>query len=470
MPSTFADDAKRPTFDDSKFSAMAERIFRERGFNASQLATPEGQALISETFSVLRNAISSSIDYEVPEILTYALENNAFVFSGFKTFHAMREVGLSLTNPDGSIKPFERFLNDVKTINDRYNHNYLRAEYNQAIAASQMAVHWHQFEQDGEDYYLQYRTAGDSHVREEHRILHNTTLPISDPFWDSFLPPNGWNCRCTAVQVRKDKYPMSDPELAMKRGQNCTDGAKRQIFRFNPGKSMRLFPDRHPYLPKGCGDCDKRLNLAYNPGSVTCAVCDEIRRQARIKQNRELYQKLLNDPDYKDVEFNPETGALKATHVGHNTHPNQERTFFNNTMNGDDLENEFMQLAFNSGHSVIFNNESQIGPDGKQLSSLDMIFDGVVMDIKSITKKKFNYGSAIKCKNSQLSKYNRREDIEITADTLCLYFHDADMYSDNCITEGIRWIRSKNFNISGIRHIICALRTSDGLKLITYTT
>ncbi|MBR3831824.1 MAG: hypothetical protein IKJ52_11350 [Muribaculaceae bacterium] len=65
----------------------------------------------------MRNAISSAITQDVPEILTYALENNAFVFSGFKTFHALREVGLSLTNPDGSIKPFERFLNDVQKIN-----------------------------------------------------------------------------------------------------------------------------------------------------------------------------------------------------------------------------------------------------------------------------------------------------------------------------------------------------------------
>lgn len=55
---------------------------------------------------------------------------------------------------------------------------------------------------------------------------------------------------------------MSDPELAMKRGQNCTDGAKRQIFRFNPGKSMRIFPDRHPYykVPNNAKkEIDKRI-------------------------------------------------------------------------------------------------------------------------------------------------------------------------------------------------------------------
>lgn len=448
---------------------MAERIFREKEFNSSQLASPEGQALINETFGVLRNAISSSITQEVPEILTYALENNAFVFSGFKTFHAMREIGLSLTNPDGSIKPFERFLNDVQKINNRYNHNYLRAEYNQAVAASQMAVRWHEFEQDGDDYYLQYRTAADSHVREEHAILHNTTLPIDDPFWEQFTPPNGWNCRCSVVQVRKSKYPMSDPELAMRRGQNCTAGAKRQIFRFNPGKAMRLFPDRHPYMPKGCGDCTRKLNLDYNPSDKKCQVCDEVRRQAKIKQNGELYKQLLNNPNYKDVEFNSETGALKASHNGHIIHKNDDRRYFKERLTGDDLENKFMQLAFDSGHSVIFNDEKLIGKDGNQLSSLDMIFDGVVMDIKSITEKKYHYGSAIKGKNSQLFKYNLRDDIKIKADTLCLFFYEADMYTDICITEGLRWIRNNGYNISEIKYIICALRTTNGIRLIKYT-
>lgn len=346
LPATFADDKKRPAFDDKKFFAMAKRIFQERGFNAFQLATAEGQALIAETFGVLRDAISSSITYEVPEILTYALENNAFVFSGFKTFHAIREVGLSLTDSDGSIKPFERFLNDVRKINDRYNHNYLRAEYNQAVAASQMAARWHQFEQDGDDYYLQYRTAGDANVREEHAILHNTTLPISDPFWAEFLPPNGWNCRCTAVQVRKDKYPMSDPELAMKRGRNCTDGAKRQIFRFNPGKTMRLFPERHPYMPKGCGSCDKRLNLAYNPIDPKCQICDEIRRQAAIAQNRAKYNQLLHDANYQNVVFDEKNGGLKANHKGHNF-----------DKKGGVYERHVQDAGFKSGHAVILENE-----------------------------------------------------------------------------------------------------------------
>lgn len=201
---------------------------------------------------MLGTAIGSALPLEVPETLRYALENNAFIFSGFKTFHTLREVGLALTTDKGGIKPFDDFLKDVKHINERYNHNYLYAEYNHAVSASQMAAKWHDFERDGDRYDLQYRTAGDDRVREEHAALHGTTLPPSDPFWSLFTPPNGWNCRCSAVQVRRNKYPASDPELAMKRGMECTEGVKKAIFRYNPGKSLQVFPPKHPYykVPK----------------------------------------------------------------------------------------------------------------------------------------------------------------------------------------------------------------------------
>jgi SPP1 gp7 family putative phage head morphogenesis protein len=250
---TLADKDKRPfDFDDTLFEAAARLVYESRGFDLSQLEDPAARAVIEETLRVLSTAIDSGLPHEVPATLRHALENNAFIFSGFKTFHAMREVGISMITEKGDIKPFGDFLADVRKINEKYNHNYLYAEYNHALGAAQMAAKWHDFEQDGDRYNLQYRTAGDNKVREEHALLHGTTLPPSDPFWDRFYPPNGWNCRCTVVQVRKNKYPLSDPELANKRGENCTDGIKRQIFRYNAGKTLELFPPKHPYtkVPK----------------------------------------------------------------------------------------------------------------------------------------------------------------------------------------------------------------------------
>ena len=243
-----ADATDKPEFDDTAFFDAAGMVYNAGGFDASQLSRPEARRLIAETLRQLNTAIASGISHEVPETVRYALENNAFIFSGFKAFHTLREVGLSLTDDKGAIKPFETFRKDVETINNRYNHNYLYAEYNHAVGASLMAARWLQIEKHGDRYDLQYRSAQDGKVREEHAILHGTTLPSYEPFWSLYLPPNGWGCRCTAVLVRKGKYPQSDPALSMLRGNNCTENAKQQMFRFNPGKTLELFPPKHPYF------------------------------------------------------------------------------------------------------------------------------------------------------------------------------------------------------------------------------
>ncbi len=236
-----------PEFDDTAFFDAAGMVYNAGSFDASMLNTPEARRLVAETLHQIKRGIDSGLPHEVPEVVRHALENNAFIFSGFKAYHTLREVGLSLVTDKGDIKPFETFRRDVEAVNNRYNHNYLYAEYNHAVGSSLMAARWQQIEADGGRYDLQYRTAQDDRVREDHAILHGTTLPPSDPFWSLYLPPNGWNCRCTAVQVRKGKYPQSDPALSMLRGNNCTETAKQQIFRFNPGKDLKLFPPKHPY-------------------------------------------------------------------------------------------------------------------------------------------------------------------------------------------------------------------------------
>ena len=326
-------DKKKPfEFDDSLFDAVAKLIYDDGGFDISQLEDPAVRAVINETMRVLSTAIDSGLPHEVPETVRYALENNAFIFSGFKTFHSMREIGLSMVTDKGDIKPFNLFLNDVKTINNKYNHNYLYAEYNHAVGTSLLAARWHDFEQDSDRYDLQYRTAADDRVREEHALLHNTTLPASDPFWDKYYPPNGWNCRCTVVQVRKGKYPTSDPQLAMKRGDNCTDGVKQRLFRYNPGKTMQLFPPKHPY---------------YKAPDNAKTVIEEV---ARYEHNKALYQKLKEDENYINVEFDKTTGGVKATHIGHN---------FDKV--GGKYEQDALIAGVKAGNIVVLENEySQI--------------------------------------------------------------------------------------------------------------
>lgn len=413
------------------------------------LAEKPAQNLMQATNDVLQQAVSRGITHEVPEELTAALEQNTFIFSGFKTYHELREASTLLKNENGGFKPFERFLSDVQKINNTYNRNYLQAEYNHAVQSTQMAVKWHDFEQDGDRYDLQYRTAGDGKVREEHAILHNTTLPPSDPFWDKYLPPNGWNCRCTVVQVSKGKYPTSDPELAMQRGDNCTAKPKQQIFRFNPGKSMKVFPEKHPYLPKGCGNCS--LKLAYSKNSDVCQACKAIdniakEKQERIRQNRAEYERLKADHDYKDVKFDPKTGGLKATHKEHNFDPIIGRF----GIPRGNYEKITRDALFKKGYNIKLSEEVN---NCEGIKQPDGYVNGKLMDIKGIEG---NLLYSLKRANKQ------------NVETAILYFHEQNMFNLDDVKqkyailgEWMHTIYEEEVPVS-IQQVICVVNKGNG--------
>jgi len=166
------------------------------------------------------------------------LQENIYVFSGFKNYHQLAETTLLLKTDDGKIRPFNDFLNDVKQVNETYNEVYLNAEYGNAIASGQMAQSWQDFENNGVSM-LTYQTAGDDRVRDEHAILEGATYPIDDPFWSEFYPPNGWGCRCDVSPSISDKAD----RIAKNELPDIPD-----MFRNNVGQSGIVFPETHPYF------------------------------------------------------------------------------------------------------------------------------------------------------------------------------------------------------------------------------
>lgn len=309
------------------------RIWKEKGYSPELLTTSEGEAVVMENYRIICDAIdrgmndylagsadqgserTGAIEREVSPELTAALRDNAFIFSGWKAVRTMEEAGLMMVDRDGGILPYEEFERAAGDVFRKQGLN-LRAEYQHASQVAQMAAHWADIERDGDRYDLQYRTVGDNRVRPEHRDLDGVTLPPSDPFWQSYYPPNGWGCRCSVVQVRRGKYQStlsSDEAIAI--GDHYTEKKGNQIFRTNVGRSRKAFERSTNYPPKGqCQGCDSNLNLKYNPRNANCQACamlNVLRKRENIETMRNLTYKNVpcfyryRDVVEKQLEKNP---------------------------------------------------------------------------------------------------------------------------------------------------------------------
>jgi SPP1 gp7 family putative phage head morphogenesis protein len=135
------------------------------------------------------------------------IERNVYQFSTAKDWHMKKE----LTQLVRTTKNFNEFKVAAASILEEYTIKHLRTEYNAVVAGSQMASKWVDFEKGAElrkeaglsEPLLEYRTQEDARVRESHRALNRITRPVSDNFWKTYYPPNGWNCRCTTVRLNK---------------------------------------------------------------------------------------------------------------------------------------------------------------------------------------------------------------------------------------------------------------------------
>lgn len=287
----------------SLFDGMMKVLFRQQGsqFSVDILADDKVQNFIEAHAGVLDSAFEK---VEMSDSMRRRLTRSNYIFSGMKTFHELNEAFPSIVDENGERKSFERFLNDVRGIDKTYNSNYLRAEYNFVVSSATMAAKWEEFMEDGDRYNLQYRTAKDDKVRPEHAALDGVTLPPSDSFWAEYYPPNGWNCRCTVVQVRKSKYPQTSHDDAMALGEEALQRDTKGIFHFNPGQEQKTFPDYNPYTIRRCNDCEVakgKLKLTFVPDNELCAAC-------------EILQKCVGDRTKSQI-------AIERTHYMHEMKP-----------------------------------------------------------------------------------------------------------------------------------------------------
>ena len=338
---------------------------------------------VQEFINAHAGALDSTFkQVEMSDAMRKRLQRSDYIFSGMKTFHELNEAFPSMLDENGNRKTFERFLNDVRKIDNTYNSSYLRAEFNFVQSSAEMAAKWEGFMEDGDRYNLQYRTAGDGKVRPEHAALNGVTLLPSDPFWEEYYPPNGWNCRCTVVQVRKSKYPATPHDEAMALGEEALQRDTKGIFHFNPGKEEKTVPDYNPYTIRRCRDCDiakGKLNTAkpFIPENEMCAACKLIR--AQLEDNIGASRRIVryNEEEWERTYISPNDNGLVATQwerIAESEASNSERQKFVKEM-------RMCKVLADNGHDVEYLN----GVNRPAGQTYDIRMDGIKADLKCIT-------------------------------------------------------------------------------------
>jgi SPP1 gp7 family putative phage head morphogenesis protein len=127
----------------------------------------------------------------------------------------------------------------------------LQTIFDANMRVSYAAGHWANFQRNKVARpYLRYVAIMDMRTRPEHAARNNLCLPVDDPYWDTWAPPCGWNCRCTLQSLsQRDVDQMGEtlkfepPAETMKSWVNKRTGEVLKIpmgidpgWEHNPGK------------------------------------------------------------------------------------------------------------------------------------------------------------------------------------------------------------------------------------------
>lgn len=223
------------------------------------------------------------------------VQSNIYPFSAAKCYEQLALLRDKLTDENGNKKTFAAFKQDARNIVGTFNGGYLAAEYNFAVQCGISAQNWQDIEENADVYpNLEYSTIGDSRVRPEHKALDGIVRPINDEFWNKYYPPNGWHCRCDAIQ-KDEGIVLTDAKVAGLAGK---EGVTDKLFENNIGKTAIVFKEDHPYFKRISKTTFTELKAEENYG---LKPLDKLLNNAKLPSLKEKFgnkseaQTYLND-------------------------------------------------------------------------------------------------------------------------------------------------------------------------------
>lgn len=328
-----------------------------------------------------------------------ALRTNAYQFSAAKTFQQVKEMSSFILGPDGELRNFGDYEAKAKELFGKYNRNWLRTEIAQASNSAQMASKWQEINKDKDVLpFLRYSTVGDARVRKDHAELNGVIKRVDDDFWNTFYPPNGWNCRCDVLQeaeaVETPDGDIKTPEVP-------------DSMKINVGKQKVLFSPEHPYFivePQFQELKDNNFNLPIpgevdKPKPVKLEGWSGSHRYGTLKGERLKLQKTLEEktgvsiPDslVENVDIN--LTVLNSSNEGAHYDPFKKQVYFDQNLKSyskRSLDEKTRLVAHELGHASHFNTKELLSHAEKspQFEKFLMKFDEEIEEIsKGLTTR-----------------------------------------------------------------------------------
>lgn len=145
--------------------------------------------------------------------------------------------------------------------------------------------------------------------RQEHIVLHNKAFRYDDPFWNSYYPPNGWECKCfvdtrSEDRAKREKLPVlasdeegNPPQIIGVDWKQFAD----QTWKYNVGREA-LAPNFKKYT-----------NIPKNAIKQVYANYHQNMNETRLTESEfKTIIKRTNEADYKTLNIMYQVGNLES--------------------------------------------------------------------------------------------------------------------------------------------------------------
>ena len=226
------------------FLKAAEKFFNNKNNKPSALRDDEWKALYEFTADKFWKGakkgygeVRTDFETEDKEMLT-KLRENMYMFSAAKDFQLLQTLNANLRDENGKLREWGDFKSLALQANNKYNVNWLQAEYDTAIASAQSAARWQELWNERDEYDLLYSLIEDDNNSEICLGLKGVVCSPDDAIVSSITPPNHWRCRSEWEQIRKGSRTKTT---------NVSTAEIPKMFRNNVGKTGQVFTKDHPY-------------------------------------------------------------------------------------------------------------------------------------------------------------------------------------------------------------------------------